>query len=126
MNLFGIGCFKMCMHTAIVTHGTSTAVANTYRGAGAIVLLMGSPLYPSVPCIQLLVIRLSCGNSPPKVNFLLNECSSGHGQGLRSDVQERNYLTVIFSWTPEMQECLSCPKKMSLLFPQQNDIKFVS
>lgn len=46
-----------------------------------------------MPCtvlgILLLVIRLSCGNSSLKVNFLLNECSYGHSQDLRSDVQKK-------------------------------------
>lgn len=39
--------------------------------------------------ILLLVIRLCCGNSSLKVNFLLNECSYGHGQDLRNDVQKK-------------------------------------
>lgn len=78
--------------------------------------------------ILLLVIRLCCGNSSLKVNFLLNEWSYGHGQDLRNDVQKKtpNYLAVIFSWTSELQECQSHPNKMSLLFPQQNDIQFLS
>lgn len=38
----------------------------------------------------------------------------------------QNYLAVIFSWTSELQECQSHPNKMSLLFPQQNDIQFLS
>lgn len=113
------------MHTAVVPHDTSTAVADNFRGAEAIVF-HGVSIISKCACIQLLVIRLSCGSSPLKVNFLLNKCSYGHGQDLRSDVQERNYLAVIFSWTPEMQECQLCPKKMSLLFPQQNDIEFLS
>lgn len=125
MNLFCIGCLKMWMHTAVVPHDTSTAVANNFRGAEAIVF-HGVSITSKCACIQLLVIRLSCGSSPLNVNFLLNKCSYGHGQDLRSDVQERNYLAVIFSWTPEMQVCQFCPKKMSLLFPQQNDIKFLS
>lgn len=76
--------------------------------------------------ILLLEIRLSCGISSLKANFLLNEYF--YSQDLRNYVPKKNpttYLAVIFSWTPETQECQSHPNKMSLLFSQQNGIQFL-
>lgn len=118
------------MLIVVVPYDASSRQWPTPLGKMKLFLFSGSPLQPNVPCtvlgILLLLIRLSSGNSPLKVNFLLNECSYAHSRGLRSDVQKRNYLAVIFSWTPEMQECQPCPNSVSLLFPQQNDIQLLS
>lgn len=117
------------MLIALVPYDASSRQWPTPLGEMKLLLFSGSPLHPNVPCtvlgILLLLIRLSSGNSPLKVNFLLNECSYAHSQGLRSDVQKQSYLAVIFSWTPEMQGCQPCPNSVSLLFPQQNDIQLL-
>lgn len=73
----------------------TSAVAST--SGGAEVSVFQSPLlHPSVPWatlgISLRLIRLSCGNSSLKVNFLLNKWSYNHSQDLRNDVEKKKTL----------------------------------
>ena len=81
----------------------------TPLGELKLLLFTEPPLHPNVLCavlgILLLTIRLSCGNSSLKVNFLLNECSYGHGWIWEMTCRKKKTTTIWLSFSPGHPKC---------------------
>lgn len=97
-----MGCWKIRMHVAFLPCDISSQhICSGQHLQGSWSYFSESLFHPNVPWttlgILLCIIRLTCGNSSLKVNFLLNKCSYNHRQNLRNNVEGKNRVWLSVS-----------------------------